>query len=111
MSAETAGTTADAVVADVSQTPTPPLSDDIVDNYWQVFVERVYAAEEHEKLPIASDLLHTLLFKCEQSSEHLLEHEPEYESFYTAIVAFASLQLLEHLDSCNLNTFFCSFFY
>ena len=68
------------------------------EHFWKNFAENVYTAE---KLPISIDLLQTLLVKIENCSEHILDHELDYETFYTALISFTSLQLIELVDACK----------
>jgi hypothetical protein len=83
-------------------TKTDQTENEIEDNFWKSFVETIYSSE---KLPLSSDIMQNVLIQLENCSEHVLEHEPEYESFYTALVSLCSFQFLENLNTCKKRIF------
>ena len=68
------------------------------DNFWKSFVESIYS---NDNLPVNIDAMQNVLIQIENCSEHILEHESEYESFYTSLISFCSLHLLETLNTCK----------
>jgi hypothetical protein len=83
-------------------TKTDQAENEIEDNFWKSFVETIYSSE---KLPLSSDIMQNVFIQLENCSEHVLEHEPEYESFYTALVSLCSFQFLENLNTCKYSVF------
>ena len=89
-------------IATSKTSTTTKTENEIEDNFWKSFVETIYSSE---KLPLSSDIMQNVFIQLENCSEHVLEHEPEYESFYTALVSLCSLQFLENLSTCKYSVF------